>query len=162
MTTKEHAFRILKFARKNTLAFAEDVPDDKLCWQPFAGANHVLWNLGHLASSDDWAVTVLDPSAKMDERYMKVFGSGSTPSPDPKAYPSRSEVLGCLAQAHGRFLAAIERQSEADLALATAAELKDFAPTRMALLFAMACHEGTHQGQILACRKALGMKPKFM
>jgi len=49
--------------------------------------------------------------------------------------------------AHGRLLTLIERQSEAELSQPTAAELKDFAPTRMDLLFSMAWHEGAHQRQ---------------
>jgi hypothetical protein len=162
MTGKEHALRVLGFARKTLLALIEDLPDDRLCWQPFAGANHVLWNLGHIGTTDEWGVTVFDLSAAMDERMMKLFGSGSTPTSDAKAYPSKDAVLAYLHRSHERLIAAVNRASETDLATPLPPDYSGFAPDKLGLLYSLAWHEGFHTGQINACRKALGFKPKFM
>ncbi|KPK45852.1 MAG: hypothetical protein AMK72_10460 [Planctomycetes bacterium SM23_25] len=50
---------MLEFARRVTLGLLEDIPEDKLFYQPFPGANHALWIIEHVAWDDSFFLTAL-------------------------------------------------------------------------------------------------------
>jgi hypothetical protein len=50
---------MLEFARRVTLGLLEDIPEDKLFYQPFPGANHAIWIIGHVAWDDNFLLTAL-------------------------------------------------------------------------------------------------------
>jgi uncharacterized damage-inducible protein DinB len=152
----------LAFSRQSLLTLAEDIPHDKLTYQPFPGANHALWILGHLANSDDFFLAELakKPSPKF-EQTKPVFSSGSKPTPKLSDYPPIEEVKSYLSSAREGLISWFKSMPPSQLAAPLPDDWKPFAPTYGALMFAIAWHEGMHTGQLTAIRKSLGLAPKF-
>jgi len=90
----------LEFARRATLGFAEDVPEDKLCHAPCPGLNHTLWILGHLAWTDNTFLTqVGGREPAIPDAWPGIFGMKTAPQADRSAYPPVAEVRDTLAAA---------------------------------------------------------------
>lgn len=152
----------LNFARQYTLSLMEDFPADKAVWQPFPGANHFLWNLGHIAVTDAYFVSRLGAArADLPASWEKLFGMGSTPTPSAGDYPTVKEVSEAMSRAHEVLVAGFAALSDSRLAEPLSRELATFAPTFAHLPASIAWHEGVHAGQIVALRKAIGIKPRF-
>ena len=49
MTRIEFAVRQIEAARRDTIAFLKNLDDVDWFCQPFEGANHVAWLVGHIA-----------------------------------------------------------------------------------------------------------------
>lgn len=150
----------LKWSRNMTLGLLEDVPDDQLCVQPFPGANHALWVLGHLAWTDHYFVKELGKRASTCE-WDALFGMGSQPIADRAKYPSRGDLLGFAASRRGALLEWFGSMSESQLFTPLPKDWETFAPHYAGLMTATAWHEGLHAGQLTVVRKHLGLKPKF-
>jgi hypothetical protein len=159
MTLKERAKGLLDLSREWTLKFLEGIPEDKYTFQPFSGANHVLWTLGHLAETDAYVTHALQGAEEeyKSEKYPDLFGMGSTPVPDPGKYPSPAKIKEYLSGCRKNLLAKLESMSEADLLKPATEEF--MAPDLMGTMFTLPWHEAMHGGQIVAVRKALGLKP---
>jgi hypothetical protein len=153
---------VLAFSRKNLLEIAEDIPRDKLCYQPFPGANHALWIMGHLANSDEFFVAELGkrPGANF-EQTKALFFAGSKPTPHLKDYPPLEEIKSYLSAGRESLVSWFKSLSPAQLAAPLPENWKPFASTYGALMFSIAWHEGLHTGQLTAIRKSLGLSPKF-
>ena len=160
MDIKSRAKGYLDFTRQGTLKYLEGIPEGKYTYQPWAGANHVLWNLGHIAATDMFAIAALKGASGFPTGpYDSIFGMGSTPVDDPSKYPPIKEVRDYLDGQRRELLALLERKSEADLLKPTEGDMAQFAPDAAGVLFSLGWHEGMHAGQIVAIRKALGLKP---
>jgi len=159
MTLKERAQGFMDLSREWTLKYLQGIPADKYTYQPWPGANHVLWTLGHLAETDRYITHVLRgaPEEYTPGKYGDLFGMASTPLDDPTKYPTPAEIKDYLARCREELRAALEGRSEADLF--KPAPEGFFAPDLIGAMFTVPWHEGMHAGQITAIRKALGLKP---
>jgi uncharacterized damage-inducible protein DinB len=148
----------LDLARRSTLKLIEDIPPDKLCHRPVPGANHVLWVLGHLASSDNFFATTLgDREPVIDKQWDELFGMGSKPTEDPRDYPSLDEVKAGLQRAREAMVESFRSMGEQKLQSPTPDDWRNFAPTYAAVMASIAFHEGFHAGQLSAVRRSLGL-----
>lgn len=158
----EQGSTVLAFSRRALLGISEDIPADKLTYQPFPGANHALWIQGHLASTDDYFLTALGRrKSELPAAWGALFGMGSSPAADARKYPALSEVRDALARCRESLLGWFRSLSASQLDAALPDDLKGFAPNHVGLMFSLAWHEGLHTGQLSAIRKSLGLKPKF-
>ena len=156
----ENGVAVLAFARQATLAFLEDIPEDKLCYCAVPGSNHAMWLIGHLALTD--VVVRHDPEARgCPEGWDKLFGQGSEPIPDASAYPSLDEMKAQLSARREDVIAWFGAMDEARLLQALPAERQGFAPNYAGLMCTLAYHEGLHAGQLRVIGQALGKPPKF-
>jgi hypothetical protein len=162
MNPREHVIEILTFSRRMTDQLLEDIPDDKLLYQPLEGGNHALWVMGHLAVTDDMFAGLYDGgSTRLPESYTNVFGMGSTPTSDPAGYPPVAEVRQQYAATRQRVLDAVRTADDATLDSAPPKDFEGFGPDRLGLLISVAWHEGLHAGQLTIVRRSLGIGPKF-
>jgi len=160
MDIKARARTHLDFTRSWTLNYLEGIPEDKYTFQPWPGANHVLWTLGHIAASDEFGIVALKGSTDFSMGpYAQQFGMGSTPVDDPSKYPPMKQVREYLDSQRRELLTLLDKVSEAELLLPTEGDLAQFAPDLAGIPFSLAWHEGMHAGQMVAIRKALGLKP---
>jgi len=158
----KHGVGALEWARKATLGLIEGIPAEQLAAQPWPGANHVLWNLGHLATVDDFFLaTVTGCGPALPAEWKGFFFMGSTPHGDLGSYPPPSDVLEALAERRATLLEWFRAVPEALLAQPSPDSIRGFAATLGVLPLTLAWHEGLHAGQISAIRKALGMPPAF-
>ena len=85
--------KALDFTRRITLGLINDIPPDKLWYQPVSAGNHVLWIAGHLATADDFYLRGLgNRETGFPPEWRGLFGMGSTPQADASSYPALSDV----------------------------------------------------------------------
>ncbi len=160
MTVLERAKVLLGFARYWTMSFLRGIPEDRYTWQPWAGANHVTWTLGHLMVTDNWILKTLGGADRdPDGRLAAIYGMGSRPEPDAARYLPPEELKRAMAAARQELLQFAEQMSEEELLRPNEGDLQRFAPDRVGMLYSLAWHEGMHGGQLTAIRKALGLPP---
>lgn len=152
----------LDLARRQTLSLIEDIPADKMTFQPVPKTNHVLWVLGHNAVTDDYfRKTFAGGDAIVDESWSGLFGMGSEPVDDPSKYPSADELKSAMEATRAKLIDAFAEMDEQKLLSALPEDWSSFAPTHATLMGAIAWHEGLHAGQLSAIRRALNIAPSM-
>lgn len=134
-------------------------PEDYL-HQPFPGANHALWTMGHIATVDQYFLQKFsgcDPG--LFERYRTIFFAKSTPSPNAADYPPIGDVRAYFDKSRAAFRSWLESLSDEELSATLPAEQQRFGSHLAALLFRLVWHEGMHYGQLTVLRKSLGHAP---
>jgi hypothetical protein len=125
-----------------------------------ASANHALWFVGHMASMDNFFLSLIDPSKVRDlPGYSEKFGVGSRPSSNASDYPAPVEVMTCMRERRQVLLKVLDSLSEDDLSKSTPAGSPEFLPDVASVFETAIWHEGLHSGQVSVVRKALGMPP---
>jgi hypothetical protein len=150
----------LDFARRQTLRLVQDIPSDKLTWQPLPEANHALWVLGHLAwTEDSILVELAGRTSVLGESWKKHFGAGSKPSGNRSAYPPVEQIKAGLDRSRKALLEWLGSMDERKLASPLPSGWDMFAPTFGDLPGSLAWHEGLHAGQVSVVRRGLGLPP---
>lgn len=152
----------LEFARYFTNTMLDNIPDDKLCYQPIPDSNHALWVMGHLACTDEFFMQVCGgPWNQRFESFKGVFFMGSKPLADRGAYPPVAEVREWLQDSRTRMVEWLKGQSPEELATPLPEYLQRAATDRLKLVARLAVHESAHSGQLTVIRKSLGLAPVF-
>ncbi len=153
---------MLEFARRVTLGLLEDIPEDKLFYQPCPGANHALWIIGHVAWDDNFFLTALGgKQTDFPPAWNGLFGMGSVLQPQAAAYPSLAEIRQQLDARRDELIEWFKSMDGDQLVAPLPEDYHTFARDHAALMTSIAWHEGLHAGQLTVVRKALGLKPKF-
>lgn len=135
-----------------------DFTGDALVAQPFKGANHALFIMGHLAVSDAFFLRTIGGSpTAVPENWDELFGMGAEPQADIAAYPPEEEVRQALTRAREELVAHLRALDDQALAAPTPEPLQNVADCVAGLTSFIAMHDGMHTGQTLSLRKALGM-----
>jgi uncharacterized damage-inducible protein DinB len=136
------------------------IPREQYLHQPFPGANHALWTMGHLATVDQFFLkSVAGRDSALFERYSTMFFAKSTPSPNADSYPSIDAVREYFDASRKAFRSWIESLDDERLAAPLPAEQQRFAPSVAGMLLRLLWHEGMHYGQLTVLRKSLGLAP---
>ena len=142
-----------------------DVPDEQMCAQPVAGRvmNHPAFLLGHLAwAAGDVATGLLGLPPACPEGWKELFGMGAAPSADRSRYPSKAVLLQTLEDAHARLADAVAKATPETLDRPAPERMRSRFPTVGAMLVGlMTAHEASHNGQLSAWRRAMGLPPVF-
>lgn len=157
-----------------TKMLVADLRDEQMTLQPIVGKtmNHAAWVLGHLAFAGNIAAAMAAYPANEPVNFDKLratpgvapaswaplFGPKSVPSTDPKAYPSKAELLATFEKSHAAAWAAFEKTTPEQLANAMPEPMnKRFATLGQFTAFIMTAHNSLHSGQLSAWRRALGL-----
>lgn len=91
---RETGIAALMFARRVTTGLLEDISDDQFFHQPFPGANHAAWIVGHICVNDDSFLTGLEgrPS-QLPASWKALFAAGSSPAVDRDHHPNRDQIM---------------------------------------------------------------------
>ena len=160
--TTDALIRPIIASRHMTNKILEAIPEDKWLDQPFDGFNHVWWNVGHIATCDDYFLKVLFDAPSKMEAWYELFGPGSKPSADGAGYPSPAELRDAMSARHEDLLNAFRALDNDGWAKALPEDWQEFSPTYRELPGVIAWHEGMHAGQLTVARKALGGEPVMM
>lgn len=148
----------VQFAHKVFKDMWKGWPADQACALPAAHDNHLLWNIGHMAVSNDWFFALMSGEPGIcPPAWEKLFGMGSKPSSDPKTYPPLGEVQGKYESGVQRVLAELSKRSDAELLRPVVGESYGLAKDRVEAALGIAWHTGWHTGQIASCRRGLGL-----
>jgi len=124
------------------------------------GVNHALWFAGHMAISDNFFISLVDPSQSREMgESQRLFGVGSQPVNDPATYPPAQDVLEQMRERRRTLLSILENLSDDDLARKTPTGSPDFLADFGSVFGAAAWHEGVHTGQLSIARRAIGCEP---
>jgi uncharacterized damage-inducible protein DinB len=163
MSQKDRLRRQLVNMRQMSERLLQDFQTpEQWTFQVHPACNHALWFAGHMATSDNFFISLVAPERTQQlPEFQSKFGMGSQPTSNPSAYPAPDAVVEIMRQRRATLLAALDRMSDDDLAKKTPAGAPDFLPD-VASVFELAIwHEGQHNGQLSVARRALGHKPLF-
>lgn len=163
MSQRERLRRQLERVRENSERLLADFrTPEQWTFQVHPSCNHALWFAGHMATSDNFFLSLVAPerSQKLPDFQAK-FGMGSQPTNQPAEYPAPESVLQAMRERRAALLSVLDQMSDDDLAKKTPSGAPDFLPD-VASVFELAIwHEGQHSGQVSVARRALGHKPLF-
>jgi len=135
----------------------KDLPDEHWTAATHEGGNHILWTIGHIATSNAQLCGTVGGACAIPEGYEKLFAMGSEPVGDRGAYPAPSEVLGFADRARAALLEAWAGASPEALSKPTEGMLAGAYPTAAHMIHFAGMHEMTHHGQIMQIRRKLGL-----
>lgn len=151
-------------ARRYTLSTIDDFQPDEWFADGGHGVTHLAWQMGHLAVAE-WQLALVRVRGKRAEDealvpadYIKRFGRGSTPDPNPANNPTPAELVRIATEVHEAAMAELAVWEDADLDVALEQEHPMFRTRLEAVEFA-SLHELTHAGQIGLIRRLLGKQP---
>jgi len=88
----------IRFARAYTEQLLESIPSANWFHMPAEGVTHVAWQVGHLAIAQyrlclaQLRCPIPDDETFFPLGFLDPFKRGSTPNPDPNAYPSAGVI----------------------------------------------------------------------
>ena len=149
------AVDVTRQTRRAVVQVVDALADDARTRIPTGFSNHVLWNVGHLAVTEQALVYGLSGlPLGVPEAWAEAFRKGTTPADGVAAVP--------YADVRDAFLA-LPDQTEADLKAGRFATFRPYRTTPGVVLTSAAealrfnlYHEGLHLGSILALRKLVG------
>lgn len=160
MTPRQHALALLEFVRTQSNKAINDIPENRLTFQPSPTDNHALWVMGHLAATDAWVAGVLGVAGvNVPESIQKAFGMGSKPGPT--GNPPAAEVRRAFDQSRAAIVAWLTSAPDAALETDLTEKTGGFASDAIDVMHKLAWHEGWHMGQVANVRKALGLPALF-
>src|SRR5688500_6492965 len=161
MQLKDRLQRNLANMRQNSERLLSDFKTpEQWTYQVHPACNHALWFAGHMATSDNFFLSLVAPDKvrKLPEFQAK-FGMGSQPTNDPAAYPGPDAVLEIMRERRRTLLEVLNGLNEDDLGRKTPAGSPEFLPDVGSVFELAIWHEGQHSGQLTVARRALGHKP---
>ena len=140
-----------------------DLTDVDLMTRPVPGANHGLWQLAHLARFEGMLAKLVSPDHPfaLPAAFAEVGGKDTAGVDDPKAFPTKAEVVAVLDQAHAAQLAGLLKLSDDALAQPSPEQFRSFAPRLGDLLATAPMHIMMHLGQLQVLRRKLGKPNVF-
>jgi hypothetical protein len=143
------------------IRLVNDVPDEDFVRQPGALTNHPAWNIGHLIFSCQALGGELALAPWLPPAWESNFGTGSIPSSDRSAYPSKTELLTALEDAKQRIAGRLTVLGDAGMGAMLPDERHRavFPTVGHAVVHILVGHFAVHVGQLSAWRRAAGYPP---
>ena len=135
-----------------------DFTDADLLVRPVAGANHALWQLGHLVTSTAYFASLVSgvKVPEVPQGWVEKFGKQGQVIDDSKAFPAKGELLAALKGVVDAMAAGVRNLKPEDLGKPMPDSVKGFAPTMGHLVGMVAPHWMMHVGQFQVIRRKLG------
>jgi hypothetical protein len=143
-------------------ALVADMRDAALTQPTDRGGNHPLWCLGHMAFVEGAVMQIVTGEPNPVAHWAPVFGTGTTPKPDPSLYPPFDEVLQAYRDGRARTLKILARVGEAGLDRKPdniPPGFEEAMKTVGSSFMVIALHQMVHYGQIADARRVAGRKP---
>jgi uncharacterized damage-inducible protein DinB len=152
--------QLVQIRQRSERLLADFQTPQQWTFQVHPNCNHALWFAGHMATSDNFFLSLIDRSRVIPlPEYQSRFGMGSQPTSDPAAYPPPEQVLATMRERRQALLDTLDGLAEDDLARKTPPGTPDFLPDVAAVFEVAIWHEGQHAGQLSVARRALGYPP---
>jgi hypothetical protein len=138
-----------------------DVPDADLCRQPHGVVNHPAWVIGHLTYSCQAMGGELGLAPWLPAEWEAKYGTGSVPTSDRSAYPTKAELLAALADGEARLTRRFLELGDAGMEVPLPDErYRDIFPrVGHAVAHILTSHAAVHVGQVSVWRRVAGYPP---
>lgn len=147
--------------RKNTIAIAEEIPEDKYGFKATLEVMSVAQLLAHIAISPEWHIEAHGPNgpSQMDMAYF--VGNRQKAAAAEQRLVSKGEILRALTDGGERFARFVESLDDTRLAgaVAFAPPAQPASKTRFEMLLGVKEHEMHHRGQLMLIQRLLGQVP---
>jgi uncharacterized damage-inducible protein DinB len=146
--------------RKNTLAIAEEIPEDKYGFRATPDVMSVGEILAHLAISPMWQIDVHGP--KIAHITFELFGARlQQAKAEEAALRTKAEIVAALKDNGERFASFLEGLDEATLASVVTfpPPVEPASKTRFEMLLGPKEHEMHHRGQLMMIQRMIGQVP---
>ena len=146
--------------RKNTLAIAEDIPEDKYAFKATPEVMSVGEMLAHLAVSPMWQIDVHgNKVAQLDFGFFA--GRMQQAKAEEQALRTKPDIIAALRDNGDRFAKFLEGLDEATLqsSVALPAQSGAASKTRFEMLLGPKEHEMHHRGQLMLLQRLIGQVP---
>ena len=159
----------IKTTRQYVLQILGGVDESLWFRMPTEGVTHVAWQVGHMTVAQyRLGIVRLRPAVPEDARLfsvdmvnmMKLFGQGSTPVPDPAAYPPIEEIRRAFHASFEQMMTELPSYSEAQLEEPVLIAHPLFTK-KIDSLWSCSRHEAMHAGQIALLKRLLGLPPRL-
>jgi hypothetical protein len=134
--------------------------EEQMFYRPAKGANHAVWQLGHLTNATWGMVAGCDPTAKAPAQDSR-FSKEAAGSDDPTKFPKKAEAVKAFADAMDAAADWAAKLTEADLAKPAPERMRSFVPTVGDVAVVLSGHAMMHLGQFQVMRRGLGMPVLF-
>jgi hypothetical protein len=154
----------IRLARRYTEQLLAESPGSDWFRMPQGEVTHIAWQVGHLAIAEYRLGLERirgqrdDDESLVSGHFLKVFGRGSVPDPDPLGYPSVQEIRQVFDRVHVRTMSELPALSDPTLD-APPVVAHPLCETKGQILGWCARHEMFHAGQIALIRRLLGSAP---
>jgi len=157
VTARDAIRNTINFCRQITQDYVRDLSDADLLARSVPGANHIAWQLGHLAVSEHEMMTALGHKMPaLPAGLAESHSAEAAKSDDAAKFRKKDEYLGLLDKMRTATLAALQATPEADLDKPGPESMRSYAPTVGAVLTLIGTHELMHAGQFVPIRRKLG------
>lgn len=139
-----------------------DLRTHPMATQSPAGGNPPVWTIGHLAMLEAAIPSILFGKPHPLPDYGSLFGQGTTPAKDAKAYPSFDEVLTTYTSHRRETLKLVDELGEAGMTRVPTNIPKGFEKEMATVgqtLTVIALHQMLHLGEMADVRREVGLKP---
>ncbi len=145
------------------LAYIDDMTDEELMQRPTSGCNHIIWQLGHLISSEQQITEGVAPGTMpaLPDGFADRYSKETAGSDDPSAFDSKETLLELHQQIRAATVAALEQQTDESLDAASPESMQEYAPTVGSAFSLHGNHWLMHAGQWAVLRRKLGRAPLF-
>jgi uncharacterized damage-inducible protein DinB len=146
--------------RKNTLAIAEEIPEDKYSFKATPEVMSVAEMLTHLVVSPSWQMHV--HGNRIAQVDFAVFSERlQIAQAAEKALRTKAQIVAALREEGEKFAAFVEGLDEATLSstVSFAAPIQPSTKTRFEMLLGVKEHEMHHRGQLMLIQRLLGQVP---
>jgi uncharacterized damage-inducible protein DinB len=146
--------------RKNTLAIAEEIPEDKYSFKATPEVMSVGEMLAHLAVSPGWQIEVHGKKVAAVEFAMFADRMQRAAAAE-KALRSKADIVGALKSEGEKFASFVEGLDEATLmsTVSFPPPIQPSSKTRFEMLLGTKEHEMHHRGQLMLIQRLLGQVP---
>jgi len=146
--------------RKNTIAVAEDIPEEKYSFSPAPGVRTVGQTLAHIALTPRMGLILHGEGLTTLEGFdfMKHFGVLMAETEKPR---TKAEILALLREDGEKWASFVEGLSEESLSQVITMPPGGNPPsrTRIDMILGVKEHEMHHRGQLMLVERILGITP---
>jgi uncharacterized damage-inducible protein DinB len=146
--------------RKNTLAIAEEIPEDKYAFRATPDVMSVGEMLAHLAVSPMWQIDI--HGQKVSHIDFATFGARlQQAKAEEQALRTKAEIVAALRDNGERFAAFLESVDEATLesVVSFPAPIQPPTKSRFEMLLGPKEHEMHHRAQLMLMQRMIGQVP---
>ncbi|MEM6655435.1 MAG: DinB family protein [Planctomycetota bacterium] len=160
------AIERIRFSRRMTVGFLDDLQPDDWFWQPAEGMNHIGWHVGHLAFAMYFLClkrlrdrTVEDESL-ISTRFLKRYKRESKPDGDPANNFTPDELRAVFDGVFEQVMRELPGYTDAELDVPSSPPHPLF-DTKLGAVEWCSQHELMHLGQIMLLRRLSGRPPAW-
>jgi hypothetical protein len=142
------------------LGYLQDLTDAELLHRPAPGANHILWQLGHLIASEHRMLEIVKPGSMpaLPSGFADRYKKETAGSDNPADFDSRETLMQTFRAQRDGTLRVLSQITAEDLDRPSGVS---YAATVCALLNMQSVHWLMHAGQWAVTRRQLGRPPLF-